>query len=66
MQNILNIMYKDDEPITQIGNSSLIHLTGCFLNEINPAGFVHALRTNVPAGVRRLLFDPIYSEEDPP
>jgi len=21
---------------------------------------------NVPAGVRRLLFDPIYSEEDPP
>ena len=40
MQNILNIMYKDDEPITQIGNSSLIHLTGCFLNEINPVGFV--------------------------
>ena len=40
MQNILNIMYKDDEPITQIGNSSLIHLTGYFLNEINPVGFV--------------------------
>ena len=62
MQNVLNIMYKDDEPITQIGNSSLIHLTGCFLNEINPVGFVNALRANVPAGVRGfILFDSIYS-----
>ena len=56
MQNILNIMYKDDEPITQIGNSSLIHLTGCFLNEINPAGFVHALRAKCACGRKWIYF----------
>ena len=35
---------------------SLIHLTGCFLNEINPVGFVHALRAKCACGCAWIYF----------